>query len=557
MTHGKGYLDRTASKGDVGDGSMAGNATLILKNARIFTVDPGRPWAQALAVQDDRIVAVGNDDEILELSGADTVKVDAGGRLVVPGFIDGHIHTSMAYEEAFRARLGSARSFDEISVIMRRFAQEHPDKSIVAGTGWTYDAVRVDGDYPTKEMLDEIVGDRPLLMVSYDGWVALGNTRLVDLAAAEFDRSEYDLGGVVRDPATGEPTGVFHNPGDLTYHAGGLSKLIRESELDGLRWVYERLPRYGITGVHDAQSDFLSLEAYQRLRDEGGLTARTYIALNHHETTTDEDLRGFVESRDRFSDEWLRTGVVKLFIDGVLDSHSAALLEPYADDPGSRGSTSHDPGEFKDLVTKLDGLGLQCMTHSCGDRGVRVVLDAYEHARNTNGPRDSRHRVEHIELVSEEDMPRFGQLGVIASMQPIHAVPTEDQALARAAGPERMRRSFPWRSLDRAGARLAFSSDWPVADMNPLLGIRAAVVEDAGSGREQTVSLEKAIEAYTINEAYASFEEDIKGSLEAGKLADFVVLSKDLFECAPEEIGECEVLLTVLGGREVYRAKTF
>ena len=355
----------------------------------------------------------------------------------------------------------------------------------------------------------------------------------------------------------GEPTGVFHNPGDLTYHAGNLSRLIRESELDGLRWVYERLPRHGITGVHDAQSDFLSLEAYQRLREEGGLKARTYIALNYHETTTDEDLRGLVGSRDRFADEWLRTGAVKLFIDGVLDSHTAAMLEPYADDPGSSGSTSYDPEEFKEVVAKLDGLGLQCMTHSCGDRGVRVVLDAYEHARKANGQRDSRHRVEHIEHVSEEDMPRFRQLGVIASMQPIHAVPTEDQALARAAGPERMGRSFPWRSLDRAGARLAFSSDWPVADMNPLLGIHAAVVDDERSERKQTVSLEKAIEAYTINEAYASFEEDIKGSLEVGKLADFVILSRDLFECAPEEIKGCEVLLTVLGGREVYRAGSF
>ena len=534
-----------------------GDATLILKNARIFTVDPDRPWAQAMAVRGDRIVAVGNDDEVQGLSSSDATVIDAGGRLTLPGFIDGHIHTSMAYEEAFRARLGSAKSFDEISEIMRRFAQEHPDNNIVAGTGWTYDAVRVDGDYPTKEMLDGVVSDRPLLLVSYDGWVAVGNSLLVNLAIVEFDRSEHDLGGVVRDPATGDPTGVFHNPGDLTYHAGDLSRLIRESELDGLRWVYERLPKYGITGVHDAQSDLLTLEAYQMLRDEGGLKARTYIALNYHETTTDDDLRRFVGSKDRFSDEWLRTGVVKLFIDGVLDSHTAALLAPYADDPGSSGSTSYSPDEFKEVVAKLDGLGLQCMTHSCGDRGVRVVLDAYEHASKVNGPRDSRHRIEHIELVSEEDMPRFEELGVIASMQPIHAVPTEDQALARAAGVDRMRMSFPWRSLERAGARLAFSSDWPVADMNPLLGIHAAVAEEADSERKQSVTVEKAIEAYTINEAYASFEEDVKGSLEVGKLADFVVLSKDLIECASEDIKECEVLLTVLGGREVYRAGSF
>ncbi|MCJ2533361.1 MAG: amidohydrolase family protein, partial [Candidatus Thermoplasmatota archaeon] len=213
--------------------------------------------------------------------------------------------------------------------------------------------------------------------------------------------------------------------------------------------------------------------------------------------------------------------------------------------------------EFDDIVTTLDGMGLQCMTHSCGDRGVRTVLDAYEHAADRNAPHERRHRIEHIEMASEEDMPRFRKLGVIASMQPIHTALGPDTALERPARPESTSKPFPWRSLDEEGAVLAFSSDWAVADMNPLPGIEAAVAKDRGSGAIPAISLEKTIEAYTLNGAYASFEEDIKGSIEDGKLADFVILSEDLFEIEPERIGKVEVVMTVVGGREVHRSGRF
>lgn len=536
---------------------MLPKATLILRNGRVYTVNSKQPWAEAIAVRDDRIIRVGDDSEVGELCGEDTVVIDAKGRLVLPGFIDGHIHTSTAFQEVFWARLGDAESIGAIAAVVREHRDEHPEDKMVCGTGWLYDAVLSDGKFPKKEDMDRIVSDKPLLIVSYDGWVGLGNSKFTELAVESFKGALPELGGMERDPETNEPTGVFHNPGDLLYLAGGLSSKIREKELEGLRWVFRQLPKYGITGVHDAQSDFKTLDEYRRLREEGGLLVRTYIAFNYDVNTTEDDLGKVADMAENLSDEWVRLGVIKLFIDGVLDSHTAAMLEPYSDDPSTNGKTLYTPEEFSDIVTTLDGMGFQCMTHSCGDRGVRTVLDAYEHASSRNPPRERRHRIEHIEMVSDADMPRFRKLGVIASMQPIHAVLGLDTSLERAAGPERMSKSFPWRSLDEAGAVLAFSSDWSVADMNPILGIQAAVARDRCPDASQAVSLEKAIEAYTLNGAYASFEEDVKGSIEEGKLADVIVLSENLFEMDPKRIGEAEVVVTVIGGREVYRSELF
>ncbi|MDH3365351.1 MAG: amidohydrolase [Thermoplasmata archaeon] len=533
------------------------SATLVIRNGKIYTVNSELKWAQAVVIDGDKIVQVGSDEDAGAFIGNDTRVVDAGGRLVLPGFNDSHMHISMAYEEAFLARLGSAKSFDEVVDIAREHGEAHPEYRMVGGTGWVYDAVLSGRRYPHKDDLDRIFSDRPVLLISYDGWVGLGNTVFTEMAEDAFKGRDQSLGGRERDPESGEATGVFHNPGDLLYLAGDLSALIRESELDGLRWVFGELPRYGITSFHDAGVDFRSIDAYERVKSEGGLRARAYVALGYHKSTTDDDLKRFAEIRAKHSDEWLRTGVVKLFIDGVLDSHTAAMLEPYADDQSSSGETKYTPEEYKDIIQKLDRMGFQCMTHSCGDRGVRVTLDAYEHATKANGRRDSRHRIEHIEMISENDIPRFKDLGVIASMQPAHAVPESDSVYTRAAGPKRMKTSFPWRSMDEAGAVLSFSSDWSVVDMDPLPGLQAAVTRNWSSGSPRTVSLEKAIEAYTLNGAYASFEDDIKGSIEVGKLADLVVLSDNLFEMPPEKIGDAEVLLTIVGGNETFRADVF
>ena len=535
---------------------MTKDVTLALKNGRVYTVDGDRPWAQAIAVSHDRIVCVGSDEAVEELCGAETDIIDAGNRLVLPGFNDSHIHTAMAYE-ALSAQLGEAESLDEIAVLLRKHADTHPEHRLVSGSGWRHGAVLIDKRYPRKEELDKIISDRPLLIISYDGWVGLGNSIFTEMAAEAFRERPADLGGMEIDSSTGVPTGVFHEPGDLMFSASDLSDLIREGELDGLRWIFGQLPRYGITSIHDAETDPKGVETYEQLRREGGLLARAYIALGYTKLTTDDDLERFASIKGKHSDEWIRAGVIKLFIDGVLESHTAAMLEPYADMPTTSGEAKYSAEELNTIVEKLDGMGFQCMTHACGDRGVRLALDAYEHSAEKNGRRDGRHRIEHIEMLSQEDVSRFEKLGVIASMQPLHAATPTESVYLGAAGTERMETSFPWRALDDAGAVLAFSSDWPVADLNPLAEIQVAVTRDWSDEHLRTVTLEKAIEAYTLNGAYASFEDDIKGSIREGKLADFVVLSDDLFEMPPEEIGNAEVLLTVLGGRVVHRSESF
>jgi hypothetical protein len=330
---------------------------------------------------------------------------------------------------------------------------------------------------------------------------------------------------------------------------------------EGLKLVIDTMARWGVTGIHDVGGKSMAdLEVYERLLRDGGLKTRVYVAMQHARMRPDEQFGEFDQIRSRYSNEWIKAGAVKLFIDGVEDSHTAAMLEPYEDLPEVLGETIYPPEEFKRVIRTLDRMGFQCITHSCGDRGVRVVLDAYENARLRNGLRDSRHRIEHVEVVSPEDVPRFTRLGVIPSMQPLHAHLSKapfDETYGKALGPERLERSFPWRSMVNSGARLTFSSDWPVADMNPFLGIHTALTRGGLIGVQNTISLEDAIRGYTMNAAYASFEEELKGSIEVGKLADMIILSDDLFKIPQDEIKKVEPLLTIVGGREVYHSSKF
>ncbi|MFQ5872288.1 MAG: amidohydrolase [Dehalococcoidia bacterium] len=326
--------------------------------------------------------------------------------------------------------------------------------------------------------------------------------------------------------------------------------------MEGMRFVTNQATRLGITGIHDPQVDLDDLEAYQHLRNEGALNVRVYIAMYHHEETAQEDLTRFDAARSRFSDEWIKVGAVKLYIDGVPATHTAAMLEPYSDDPSSTGEAVYTQDEFNNIAARLDRMKFQIFTHSCGDRGDRMIFDAYENAMRENGRRDSRHRIEHTDLISQEDISRFRQLGVIAAMTPRY-VALDDETSWAVLGPERMRAAEPWNSLDQAGAVLAFSSDWPVTEMNPLLGIYSAVNRSDDISPEQAISLEKAIQGYTINAAYASFEEHLKGLIEVGKLADIIILSDNLFEIPADKIKDVEVLLTIVGGKEVYRSEKF
>ncbi len=535
--------------------------SLLIRSGRVYTVNDSQPWAEAVGIEGDKIVFVGSDSESADLVGPDTKVVDAGGRLVLPGFIDAHVHCLSAYGIYFWADLTSANTQAELLKAVENQAAAHPEHRLVGGSGFRYMAIMEEGRLPGRSALDAIVSDRPVWLMSYDGWTACTNSKFVEVARAKLGDAFDRMPGIDRDPESGEPTGVFYKTDELEPVVDELATSGTDIVIEGLKLVIDDMVRWGVTGFHDVGATSMQhIEIYDRLRKSGLLKARVYVAMQYARKKSLDQAEWFDAARSRYFDDWIKAGAVKLFIDGVEDSHTAAMLEPYADQPDFVGETIYPPEEFRKIVGKSDKMGFQCITHSCGDRGVRVVLDAYENAARENGRRDSRHRIEHVEVVSEEDIPRFSSLGVIPSMQPLHAhlsTAPFDEAYGKALGPERLKRSFPWRSMVDSGARLAFSSDWPVADMNPFKGIHTALTRGGLVGTENAIDLEEAIRAYTIGAAYASFDEGMKGSIEVGKLADLIVLSDDLFSIPQEDIGNVEPLLTIVGGKEVYRSDGF
>ena len=527
-----------------------GRADFAIVNARVYTGDPGMPWAEGLSSSDGRIVAVGRMKDVEASVGPGAAVLDAGGRLVLPGFIDAHVHLVWGFELGSWIDLEGRPSLEEVRRRVAACARDHPEEEILLGHGFDYDALDA-GRLPTKEDLDDVVSDRPAILTAYDGHTGWGNSRFVARALETMSEAGREIGEMQRDPGTGEPTGLFLRTFDLTPL---LPEIRRRQSVDGLRRTVAAASAFGITTAFDVQVNEDDLHAYEELRAAGGLVVRMRIALYHPAGTTRDAYPRFQALSRRARDEWIDVGAIKLYIDGVPETRSGALLKAYEGDPSSRGPTVYEPAEFEDIVRDLDARGFQICTHATGDRGVRIALDAYASAARTNGTSGRRHRIEHCENVDPEDVPRFARLGVVPCMMPRHASPDLTSRWREALGPERTARGFPWRSLLATGAALAFASDWPVASLNPLVEIQDAVVRrnaDGGlsSGR---LTLEEAIHAYTRGAAYACFAESTRGTLEKGKFADLVVLSKDLFQLPGEDIGTAKVLRTVVGGRIVH-----
>ena len=357
--------------------------------------------------------------------------------------------------------------------------------------------------------------------------------------------------------------------GALKESAGDLvAKLMpqptREERLAALRQGIHEANKYGLVRVHSAGQDFEWLDLYDQLRRDGQLTLRFYVAyfLDPPELTPSE-LDQIEKARKIYKDDWISGGVVKTMLDGVIEAHTAAMFEPYTDDPSQSGKLFWEPAKYKAAITELDRRGLQIFTHAIGDKAVRLALDAYEQAAATNHTADARPRIEHIETITAQDIPRFGKLGVIASFQPLHAYPDEDTLgiWARNAGPERAQRAWVWHSIKSTGGRLAFGSDWPVVTLNPWPGVQNGITRQTTEGDPpggfvpgERISLEDAIQGYTLGAAFAGRREKTEGSIEPGKLADVIVLDRDLFKIEPREIGKTEVLLTMVGGKIVYQS---
>jgi predicted amidohydrolase YtcJ len=537
-------------------------ADTIVAHGKIYTLNPKQPWAEAVAIADGKIVAVGSDAEIEKLRKPRTKLIDAGGRLVLPGLVDCHIHFMDGSLSLGRVNLEGAKDVADIQRRLREYAAKHPGKDWILGRGWDYAMFGAEA-LPRKEYLDELFPDRPAYLEGYDGHTYWANSRALTLAGITKATPNPANGIIVRDPKTGDATGALKEAAH-----GLVGKIVpvptRAEKLEALRAGMKWANEHGLTRVHSAGGDFEELDLYSELRQEGQQSLRFYIAyfLDPPELSK-RDLDAIESAGKKYRDEWIDTDAVKMMVDGVIESHTASMLEPYTDDPSLKGKLFWDPDKYKAAVAELDKRGLQLFTHAIGDNGVRTALDAYANAENVNHTQDRRPRIEHIETIQAVDIPRFGKLGVIASMQPLHSYPNDDtlNVWARNIGPDRAGRAWVWNSIEQDGGHLAFGSDWPVVTLNPWEGVQTAVTRqtteqkpEGGFVPEQRLSVADAIAGYTLGAAYAGRREKTEGSIEAGKLADLIVVSQNVFEVDPYRIGETKVMTTMVGGQVVYQA---
>jgi hypothetical protein len=538
-----------------------GPVDLIIHNAAVYTADADRTTAEAVAIRGNQVLRVGSEREVMRLRRPQTSIVDAGGGTVLPGFNDAHLHFISGGLDLERIDLLGAGTVADIQHRVRSWAEANPDEPWVLGRGWYYQPF-ADG-LPNRHLLDAVVRDRPVQLISYDGHTSWVNTAALARAGITRHTANPPDGIIVKDPRTGEPTGV------LKESAMALVRRIipaptREQRARGLRSAVAEAHRNGITSVQNAGGGVEEFELYADARRAGDLDIRVYSAISIDGPVTEQDLARLETIGKRYPDDPLfKTGAVKIGLDGVIEAHTAAMLKPYANDP-SVGTPRIGPDDLNRTVRLLDAGGWQIMTHAIGDRAVRMALDAYEHAARSNPEpaRGRRHRVEHTETIDVADLPRFGQVGIIASMQPFHGSPSPSQieVWSRNLGPDRASRGWAYRSVARARGRLAFGSDWPVVSLNPLLGLHTAVTRTTPEGvppggwfPQQRIALAAAVDAYTSGAAWASFDEQRKGTIVPGMLADLVVLDADIFEARPSALASTRVAATIFDGKVVYR----
>ena len=535
-------------------------ADLIVTNAAVYTVNPQQPRAEAVAVRGGAIAAVGSNDEIARLRGAGTQVIDAGGRLVLPGLTDTHVHFMGGALARQRVILDDAATVEEMQRRVKAYADAHPDQPWVLGGGWYYSAFG-DAALPDRRMLDAVVADRPVLLSAYDGHSSWANSKALEMAGITRATPDPPNGVIVRDPRSGEATGA------LKESAGTLVEKVvpeptRDQRREALRQAITYANSIGVTRVHSAGGDAEVLDLLAELRGQQAMTLRMVVTpFINPPAVTPEVLARAEQLRAQYHDEWLNVSAVKFMLDGVIEAHTAAVLEPYANEPRTTGILNWDPAAYAAGVAEFDRRGFQIFTHAIGDRAIRLALDTYEATAPTTARADRRFRVEHIESPSAADIPRFGALGVIASMQPLHATPGDNNlnVWAKAIGPERASRAWPWERLRAGAARLAFGSDWPVVTLDPWQGLRMLRTRQTLQGTppggwlpDERITIEQAIEGYTLGAAYAGRLEKTEGSIEPGKVADLIVVSEDVLQAPPDAIASTRVLVTVAGGKVVH-----
>ena len=532
-------------------------ADLVIINATVHTLDKARPSAEAIAVYGNRIAAVGSSAEIRKLAGAQTRIVDAAGALVIPGFNDAHVHFIDGGSHLASVQLRAAVTPQEFAERIRQFAAKTPKGRWITGGDWDHESWP-GAPLPTKELIDKFTPDHPVFVNRLDGHMSLANSVALKLAGVTKETKDPDGGLIVRDPKTGEPTGVLKDAA-MGFVNAKIPNPTFEEKLDAARAATEHAASFGVTSVQDMSAGN-DVGVLQTLAARGELKTRVYAVspLPQWERLSRTGVRAV------FGGDMLRVGGLKGFADGSLGSTTALFFEPYNDAPAMRGLLGDEmfpEGEMLKRVQGADAAGLQVMIHAIGDSANDKILSIYEQVARTNGVRDRRFRIEHAQHIRAGDISRFARGGVIASMQPFHAIDDGRWAEKR-IGHERARTTYAFRSLLDAGAVLAFGTDWYVAPLNPMLSLYAAVTRRTLDGKnpqgwipEQKITIEEAIRAYTVGSAYAEFAENIKGTLSPGKLADMVILSQDIFRINPVEIEKTKVHLTIMDGRIVYEDK--
>lgn len=518
-------------------------------NATIWTGNPQQPLAEALYIKDGLLVEVGSSEAISSLTSAEDQIIDVEGAFITPGFIDSHVHFITGGFRLASVQLRDANTPALFTERIAEFAQRIEPGEWITGGDWDHELWG--GELPTRAWIDEVTPDNPVWVSRLDGHMALANTKALELAGITSE-TEQVFGGTIVQDSNGEPTGIFKdNAMDFVFEIMPPDTEAQEDR--ALAAAMNYVNAQGVTSVHHVGT-FDQLDAFERAQDADRLTTRIYAAVH---LGAWKQLQDHIATNGR-GDAWLKTGGLKGFVDGSLGSHTAAFFEPFTDAPADSGFFVATEETLYDLISNADKAHLQPMIHAIGDRAIHTILNIYERVQTENDARDRRFRIEHAQHIGPVDIQRFTQLGVIASMQPYHAI-DDGRWAERVIGPERIKTTYAFKSLLDVGAHVAFGSDWFVAPPTPLEGIYAAVtrrtldeINPHGWVPEQKITVEQALRAYTMEAAYASFEEDIKGSLESGKLADFVVLDQNLLEIAPEKIREARVLRTVVGGVTVF-----
>lgn len=525
-------------------------ADIVVVNAKVWTGVRGAPDAQGVAARGGRIVAVGSTQEVNRTVGPRTRVVDAGGKIVVPGFIDSHVHFITGGAALASVQLRDARTPAEFARRIRDYARTLPPGAWITEGNWDHSLWG--GELPRKEWIDSITPHNPVWISRLDGHMALANSAALRAAGVTAATADVEGGEIVRGPGR-EPTGILKDNAmelvDRTVPAPTREQ--QDRALDAaMRYVAEQ----GVTSVQH-MGGWDDLAAFRRAHDAGRLRTRISAAVP---LSTWQRLRDEVAAHGR-GDEWLRIGSLKGFVDGSLGSHTALMHQPFSDAPADSGLLVTPAEDLYAWTHGADQAGLQVMVHAIGDRANTLILDIFERVAREDGARDRRFRVEHAQHLRPADIPRFGRLGVIPSMQPYHTI-DDGRWAEKFIGPERAKGTYAFRGLLDSGATLAFGSDWFVAPPTPLDGIYAAVtrrtLDDRNPGGwvpEQKITVEEALRAYTSGAAYGTFQEREKGTLEPGKLADWVLIDRDLRSVAPETIRDLRVLMTVVGGTVVYQ----